>query len=148
MKVDQNHDLNAKIRTPARPDSTQRIQDKTISDSELSKLVKGAPSLRDRLQARGNLHPENQGRPIRRIFRHPNPHRQVRHTKSANPQMVLRSTGGSRNRDSAWRPLNPFRSASGIPPIGMPCMVGQIVSKEGKSIRSCDFDKVAGRCKF
>jgi integrase len=45
----ERHDLNAKIRTPARPDPTQSIQDKTISDSDLSKLIKGASNLRDRL---------------------------------------------------------------------------------------------------
>jgi integrase len=45
----ERHDLNAKIKTPARPDPTQRIQDQTIPDADLTKLIKGATSLRDRL---------------------------------------------------------------------------------------------------
>jgi integrase len=45
----ERHDLNAKIRIPARPDPTKRIKDKTISDEDITKLIKGAPTLRDRL---------------------------------------------------------------------------------------------------
>jgi integrase len=45
----ERHDLNARIKIPARPDPTERIKDQTISDEDVTKLIKGAPTLRDRL---------------------------------------------------------------------------------------------------